>query len=46
MKHNKNVDTLLFLLSFTKCQPKKNIDRTLFVSADAQEGWETVLRLL
>ena len=28
MKHNKSGDTLLFLLSFTKCQREKNIERT------------------
>ena len=41
MKHNKNADTLLFLLTFTKSQREKNIERTFFVSADAQKGWET-----
>ena len=41
MKHNKNADTLLFLLSFTKCQHEKNIERTFFVSPDAKKGWET-----
>ena len=41
MKHNENVYTLLFLLSFTKCQHEKDIERTLFVSADAQKGWES-----
>ena len=40
MKHNKNADTLLFLLSFTKCQRKKNVERKLLVSAGAQKGWE------
>ena len=38
MKHNKNADTLLFLLSFTKCQCKKNVERKLLVSAGAQKG--------
>ena len=38
MKHNKNADTLLFLLSFTKCQRKKNVERKLLVSAGAQKG--------
>ena len=37
-----NADTLLFLLSFTKCQREKNIGRTFFVSAGAQKGRETV----
>ena len=37
-----NADTLLFLLSFTKCQREKNIERTFFVSAGAQKGRETV----
>ena len=41
MKHNKNADTLLFLLSFTKCQREKNIERTFFVSPGAKKGWET-----
>ena len=27
MKHNKNEDTLLFLLSFNKCQRKKIAER-------------------
>ena len=40
MKHNKNADTLLFLLSFTKFQREKNIEGTFFVSAGAQKGWE------
>ena len=42
MKHNKkkNAETLLFLLSFTKTQREKNIERTFFVSAGAQKGWE------
>ena len=40
MKHNKkkNAETLLFLLSFTKTQREKNIERTFFVSAGAQKG--------
>ena len=33
MKRSKNADTLLFLLSFTKCQREK----ILFVSAGAQK---------
>ena len=37
MKHNKNTDTLLFLLSFTKCQREKKI-KTFFVSAGTQKG--------
>ena len=41
MKHNKHADTLLFLMSFIKCQHEKNIERTFFVSAGAQNGWET-----
>ena len=43
MKHNKNADILLFLLSFTKCQCEKNIERTFFVSVGAQKGWEAVV---
>ena len=41
MKHNKNEGTLLFLLSFNKCQRKKNAERKFLVSAGAQKGWET-----
>ena len=43
MEHNKNknAETPLFLLSFTKSQRGKNIERTFFVSAGAQKGWET-----
>ena len=41
MKQKKNADTILFLLSFTKCQCEKNIERTYFVSAGTQRGWET-----
>ena len=40
MKHNKNTDISLFPLSFTECQREKNIERTFFVSAGAQERWE------
>ena len=35
MKHNKNADTLLFLLLFSKSQREKNIEKTFFVSAGA-----------
>ena len=38
MKHNKNEGTLLFLLSFNKCQRKKNAERKFLVSAGAQKG--------
>ena len=41
MKHNKNAGILLFLLSFTKCQREKNIERRFFVRADAQKGRES-----
>ena len=41
MKHNKSVDTLFFLLSFTKCQREKNVSRTFFVSVGSQKGWAT-----
>ena len=41
MKHNKNVDTRLFLLSFTTFIVKKNIERTFFVSAGTLNVWET-----
>ena len=37
MKHNKNVDMLLFLLLLTKNQFEKNIAKTLFVSTGAQK---------
>ena len=40
VKHIKNADTYLYLLSFTKCQREKNIERTLFVSAGVQKRWE------
>ena len=36
MKYNKNADTLLFLLLFTMGKREKNIEETLFVSAEAQ----------
>ena len=41
MKHNKKSDTLLSLLSFTKCRHEKKIERAFFVSAGAQKGGET-----
>ena len=31
----------MFLLSFTKCQREKNIERRFFVRADAQKGRES-----
>ena len=37
MKHNKNADTLLFLLLFTKSQRKKKIEKTFLASAGAQK---------
>ena len=38
MKHNKNADTFLFLLLFTKSQREKKIlKKTYFVSAGAQK---------
>ena len=38
MKHNKNADTLLFLLLFTKSQPeKKKNEETFLASAGAQK---------
>ena len=36
------MDTLLFLLSFTKSQRDKNFERTFFINAGAQKGWKTV----
>ena len=41
MKLNKNADTLLVLLLFTKSQREKYIGKTFFVSTGAQKGWET-----
>ena len=38
MKHGKNEDNLFFLLSFTKCQHEKIIEKTFFVSAGSQKG--------
>ena len=40
MKHNKSADVLLFLLSFTKCHRKENIEKTFFVSAGDQKRLE------
>ena len=40
MKHNKNADTLLFLLLFTKSHGEKNIEKTFFVSAGVKNGGE------
>ena len=37
MKHNKNADTLLFLLLFTKNQREKKYEKTFLRSADAQK---------
>ena len=37
MNHKKNAETVLFLLSFTKCQCEKNIERTYSVSAGTQK---------
>ena len=36
------MDTLLFILSFTKCQHEKNIEIIFFVSVGPQKGWETM----
>ena len=41
MKHNKNADTLLFLLLFTKSQREKKIEKTFLASAGAQKRWKT-----
>ena len=38
MKHKKNMDTLLFLLSCTKIQCGKNVKKPFFMSAGAQKG--------
>ena len=40
MKHNENVDTLSFLLLFTKSQHEKNNVKT-FVSAGTQKSGRT-----
>ena len=37
MKHNKNADTLLFRLLFTKSQREKKIEKTFLASAGAQK---------
>ena len=37
MKHNKNADALLFLLSFTKVPTGKNVERIFFASAGAKK---------
>ena len=37
MKHNKNVDTLSFLLLFTKGQLENNIEKIFFVSPGVQK---------
>ena len=37
MKDSKNAVTFLFLLPLTKWKREKNIEKTLFVSADAQK---------
>ena len=34
---NKDADNIFFLLSFTRCQREKNIERTFLVSAGAQK---------
>ena len=41
MMYNKDADNIFFLLSFTRCQREKNIERTFLVSAGAQKWWET-----
>ena len=47
MKHNKNTDTLLFLLSFTKCQrEKKKLKHFLWVQALKKGKKQRVLGLL
>ena len=39
MKHNKNADTLLFQLLFTKSQcEKKSIEKMFYVTAGAQKS--------
>ena len=40
MKLNKNADTLLLLLSFTKRKREKNLERTFFMNVGAQKGRE------
>ena len=41
MKYSKNADTLLFQQLFTTSQREKDIEKTLFVSADTQKMWKT-----
>ena len=41
-KHEKNGDTRLFLLFFTKNQHEKYIEKTFLVSGHAQKSSETV----
>ena len=41
MKHNKNADSIFFVLLCSKSQREKNIQRTFVMSAGAQKGWET-----
>ena len=41
MKHNKNADTLKFLLLFTTGQRKKNIEKSFVVNAGCQKRWKT-----
>ena len=43
MKHNKDLDTLSFLLLFTKSQSEKNIQKTFLASAVAQKRWKTAV---
>ena len=38
MKLNKNADTLLLLLSFTKWKREKNLEGTFFINVGAQKG--------
>ena len=37
MKYNKNVDILFLLFTMSKCEKKKYIEKTLFVSAGTQK---------
>ena len=41
MQHNKTAHTHLFLLSLTKCQHEKNIEKAFFISAGPQNESET-----
>ena len=43
MKYNQNANTFLFLQLFTTGKRWKNIEKTLFVSAEALKRWKTAV---